>query len=297
MDDYLDIGDDSDEDFLALPEPQEKSQEQQKQPKKHRGLQPGESYKEKFGKRYKKDPHKLTKTRYRVRRCNGTYEPRKINPQSWERFLGLIASGIPKSKALHRIKVEPAMLELWFSLNVAALKQYREARTLGLRKRWPMDVIEQAMDKILIGNTVKAALAALGFEDERDYTSFMQLIHRDPKLREWYDETREMQAENFLDGSIDIADENDDDWYKDDKGRVRLNHEAINRSKLRVETRQWTMGVLNRKRFGNHKHIDLDGNLQVDHVATLTGARRRIEDLDKQRRAVIDNDTGKVLDS
>ena len=56
-----------------------------------------------------------------------------------------------------------------------------------------------------------------------------------------YTYARERQAETFIDQCVDIADDNENDEIevmgKDGKPYIRVNHDHINRSRLRVDTR------------------------------------------------------------
>ena len=63
-----------------------------------------------------------------------------------------------------------------------------------------------------------------------------------------YAKARIVQAEGFVDECADIADDSSEDWEerenkKTDTSYLSPNHEVINRSKLRVNTRQWLAQV------------------------------------------------------
>ena len=73
------------------------------------------------------------------------------------------------------------------------------------------------------------------------------------EFREQYAHAREAQAEVWADEIIDIADECEKDADPDGK----INHENINRSRLRVDSRKWVASKLLSKKYGDkiaHQH-------------------------------------------
>lgn len=70
-----------------------------------------------------------------------------------------------------------------------------------------------------------------------------------------YARAREGLLEYWEDETIDIADDGSNDYRNDtdDEGKTTkvVDHDHIQRSRLRVETRKWMLGKLNQKRFGD----------------------------------------------
>lgn len=98
-------------------------------------------------------------------------------------------------------------------------------------------------------------------------TVFRWLLTRED-FRDQYARAREVQAECWADESVDISDDGTNDWQMkygrgppDENGAPQqaqlgwqVNHEYIQRSKLRVETRQWALEHLLPKKYG--KKVD-----------------------------------------
>ncbi len=78
-------------------------------------------------------------------------------------------------------------------------------------------------------------------------------------FREQYVYAREMQADALFDEALEIADDASGDWTKDKDGKKVLDHENIQRSRLRVDTRKWAAGKLAPKRYGDK--LDLGGSI------------------------------------
>jgi hypothetical protein len=112
-----------------------------------------------------------------------------------------------------------------------------------------------------------------------------------------YVRARERQAETWADEIIDIADDSAADTIHTDHGQ-KADNEWINRSKLRVQTRQWLMGKAAPKQFGDkvsHEHGTQDGKpIEVDVKYTdIEVARRLAFVLARGARAAKDIDNGK----
>lgn len=111
-----------------------------------------------------------------------------------------------------------------------------------------------------------------------------------PEFVERYTKARESQADMFAEEILQIADESTNDWMlSNDPDNIgyKLNGEAIQRSKLRIDTRKWLAGKLRPKKYGdsiNQKVTDGDGNPLP--VANTDIAERMIALLEKSKATV-----------
>ncbi len=71
------------------------------------------------------------------------------------------------------------------------------------------------------------------------------------EFSEQYARAREVQAEVLADELADIADEATGDLTTDKDGKAVVDHEHIQRSRLRVDTRKWIASKLLPKRYGD----------------------------------------------
>ncbi len=90
-------------------------------------------------------------------------------------------------------------------------------------------------------------------------------------FRDQYVHAREMQADALFDEALEIADDATGDITtgKDDKETV--NHENIQRSRLRVDTRKWAAGKLAPKRYGDKLQHTGEGGGPIRTEVDLTG--------------------------
>lgn len=94
---------------------------------------------------------------------------------------------------------------------------------------------------------------------ERRTVSRWLIAHSNFLSRYMY--ARELQAHVEVDDTLDIADESGGDAYieydKDGKPFAKIDGEAIQRAKLRVETRRWRAERLNRRAYGQKVEHDI----------------------------------------
>lgn len=70
-----------------------------------------------------------------------------------------------------------------------------------------------------------------------------------------YARARELQADTLFDECQDIADDGSNDYMGDDE---KYNGDAVQRSRLRIDTRKWMAGKLRPKKYGDKTLIGSD---------------------------------------
>lgn len=99
-------------------------------------------------------------------------------------------------------------------------------------------------------------------DDMPDLSSIFKWLAEHPEFSQQYARAREEQAETLADEIIDIADDGSNDWMEindPDNPGYRVNGEAINRSKLRVDARKWVASKLKPKRYGEKVSQEISG--------------------------------------
>lgn len=87
---------------------------------------------------------------------------------------------------------------------------------------------------------------------------------RYPEFHAQYLRAREAQQEWMAERAMEIADDGTNDTYIDQEtGQPKIDHDVIQRSRLRVETIKWQAGKLAPKRFGDK--IDVNHGGQPDN--------------------------------
>jgi hypothetical protein len=103
-----------------------------------------------------------------------------------------------------------------------------------------------------------------------------QLINEE--FRKQYAHARELQADALFDESLDIADDMERDLVPDEKEEtvVRGNGVAVQRARLRVDTRKWMASKLAPKRYGDKLELsgDPDSPHRIEIVSRVVNANR-----------------------
>lgn len=60
----------------------------------------------------------------------------------------------------------------------------------------------------------------------------------------------DLRVDYWREQALDIADDGSNDTYLDENGATFVNHDHIQRSRLRVQYRQWLMGVMAPRKYG-----------------------------------------------
>lgn len=201
---------------------------------------------------------------------------RALSEAKWAPLLGLIANGTPVKQALKEMSIGRAQLEGALRSDKQRKQAWEDAKTAALKREWDVETVEDILTQIAMnenGGFLKHIIENMGLAPD----SFYRLMMRDDEVRMAYEEARQIQAEIQADEMRQIANDGANDSYIDDRGKIRVDHDVLGRSKLRVDTMKWTMSKLHYKRFGDKIQQDQNINLVVDHAERLANARKRAE--------------------
>lgn len=81
--------------------------------------------------------------------------------------------------------------------------------------------------------------------------TFYEWVAEDESVLRRYEFAMMMRADTYAEETIEIADMSDGDTYINDDGKLVTDHEAINRSRLRVDARKWYASKLAPKKYGD----------------------------------------------
>jgi len=97
-----------------------------------------------------------------------------------------------------------------------------------------------------------------------------------PKFGDMYAKAKREQIELLVDECLDIADDSGFDATINEHGKAVCNSEAINRARLRVDTRKWMAAKLEPRIYGDKQEIKGDFNLN-DTTQTLMEKKKLYE--------------------
>lgn len=130
------------------------------------------------------------------------------------------------------------------------------------KSQWGEDTRELILDKLSIGKSLREICSVEGMPSESLVRKWVIL---DEAFGAQYTRAREAGMESLADEILDIADSQEGDVLKTEDGREITNHDAIQRAKLRVDTRKWIMSKIAPKKYGDR--LDLNHTGSIDSIS------------------------------
>lgn len=149
------------------------------------------------------------------------------------------------------------------SCRLPTTKVGRDAVRQALRETEFELMFERALDSISDGRSLIEFMRDRERRD--DYQGFVGWIHRDPERKRRYREAQAIGTEVIIAETFEIADGRNPD------GTASL--EDVQRSKLRIDTRQFAARMWNKERYGDTKQITVGGEISILHA--LDEAKQR----------------------
>jgi hypothetical protein len=117
-------------------------------------------------------------------------------------------------------------------------------------------------------------------------------------------QARETRTDLLAEQCLDIADDGGQDWQEDSKGKQKLDPEAVLRSRLPVDARQWQMARLDPRLWGDRQQVDVKADMllqmpeeqRVKKALELLDMVREVVNRPKERRPIVyDSEDGDEL--
>lgn len=109
-------------------------------------------------------------------------------------------------------------------------------------------IFNEICDRIIKGESVKTILKDDNMPSSQ---TFWKWLNNDEDKSNQYARAKELYAENVFEDIILISDGSGDDVLIDEDGNENVNHNIIQRDRLRVDARKWALSKMNPKKFGD----------------------------------------------
>jgi len=129
-----------------------------------------------------------------------------------------------------------------------------------------MDKFENVLKHIREGMSVRDACK---LPDTVSSTTFYEYVGNDVNKAEQYARASEIRANLMFDEIITIADEAVNDITIGEDGLEKVNHENIQRSRLRVDARKWALSKMNPKKYSDNSKLDVTTNGENINIVSL----------------------------
>jgi hypothetical protein len=104
--------------------------------------------------------------------------------------------------------------------------------------------------------------------DIAGHATWIDECRRDDTLADQYARARQMGYELLADEILEISDDSSADKVVDDDGVVRVNNEAVQRSRLRTDSRKWLLSKMLPKTFGDRLELNAKVTTSAESLST-----------------------------
>lgn len=134
----------------------------------------------------------------------------------------------------------------------------------GRPSTYSSELTEEICRRLIEGESLRAICSA---DDMPSKSSVMKWLAENKDFSDQYARAREIQADIMVEEILEIADDGRNDWIErenaDGSKSLALDHDHIQRSKLRVDTRKWLMSKMLPKKYGNKVDVEHGGGIAV----------------------------------
>lgn len=136
----------------------------------------------------------------------------------------------------------------------------KKVKKIGRPTDFCAKIADRICEELADGKSLRTICQSKGMPHRA--TVFRWLAHKDNQMfRDQYAFAREEQAEALVDEMLDIADDARNDWMEKIAPNGKscgwvINSEAVQRSKIRLEARQWYARKMKPKKYGDRIQID-----------------------------------------
>lgn len=118
---------------------------------------------------------------------------------------------------------------------------------MGRASEFTQEVADAICLRLIEGESLRTICKS---EDMPAASTVFKWLSERPEFSEQYARAREAQADHLAEEILQIADDGENDTYQTDNG-LSVNHDVIQRSKLRVDARKWLAGKMAPKKYGD----------------------------------------------
>lgn len=139
------------------------------------------------------------------------------------------------------------------------------------------ECFDYIISEIESGKSLRYALSTNGMPSSKTFYEWLEEKNEQGNLTEQatrkvkrYAHACEQRELVLLDEILEIADKQGEDIIHTDNGDI-VNHNVIQRNKLQIEARQWTLGKLRPEKYGNKVDLTSGGEKIITPIFSING--------------------------
>lgn len=131
-----------------------------------------------------------------------------------------------------------------------------EKRPAHRPSEYTQDLADKLCHELALGKSMRTVCKP---DEMPDMSTVFRWLRSNEEFCKQYVRAKEESADAMSEDALDIADNSEHDFIKVGKGKPKYNREAVERSKLRVDTRKWLMSKMKPKKYGDKVDVTSDG--------------------------------------
>jgi hypothetical protein len=139
----------------------------------------------------------------------------------------------------------------------------------GRPSDYTIEFAERFCDQVAEGVSVRQICSQSGMPDRR---TIYKWLARHEEFRRLHDAARLVQADLYFEQCLEIADNADQDFITTSENGAtikKVDHEAINRARLKVDTRKWVCARLSPRKYGDRVTNEMTGEVGINVMNDL----------------------------
>ena len=131
----------------------------------------------------------------------------------------------------------------------------------GRPSAYSLEIAEEICARIAAGESLRAICQTEGMPSDATVSGWA--VDDVDGFYGRYARAKQMRCLRYADELIEIADDGVNDTYVDNNGKIKIDHDHINRSALRIDTRKWLMVKYLPRVFGDKIDLTHSGGVSI----------------------------------
>lgn len=123
----------------------------------------------------------------------------------------------------------------------------------GRPTKYSEELATEFCSRLVDGTSTRKVCQA---DDMPSTSTIFKWMAEKPEFSEQYAKAKAQAAEALAEEIFDIADDNAFDYTEGKDGELRVNNDAIQRARLRVDVRKWYLSKIVPKKYGEKQQIE-----------------------------------------
>lgn len=152
------------------------------------------------------------------------------------------------------------------------------AKKNGRPSIYTQELADTICHELAMGQSLRTVCAASGMPS---VASIFNWFRTQPGFVEQYARAKQESADAMAEDILDISDDGANDWMEKQYGHDAestwvVNGEALQRSKLRVDTRKWLMAKMKPKRYADKLDLTSDGEKLPTPIMSVIASKQDV---------------------